>query len=60
MDAARANRRSCRRRLVVLTACTEIPLVLGRDGVDAIPLIDPMAVAAERAINVALGRDVLP
>ena len=45
---------------VVLTACTEIPLVLGRDGVDAIPLIDPMAVAAERTIDVALGRDVLP
>ena len=45
---------------VVLTACTEIPLVLGRDRVDAIPLIDPMAVAAERAIDVALGRHVLP
>ena len=45
---------------VVLTACTEIPLVLGRDLVDDIPLIDPMAVAAERAIDIALGREALP
>ena len=45
---------------IVLTACTEIPLVLGRDRVDGIPLVDPMAVAAERAIDVALGRDALP
>jgi aspartate racemase len=45
---------------VVLTACTEIPLVVGRDAVDAIPLLDPMAVAAERAIAIALGRRRLP
>jgi aspartate racemase len=45
---------------LVLTACTEIPLVLGRDRVDSIPLIDPMAVAAERSITIALGREPLP
>jgi len=45
---------------IVLTACTEIPLALGRDAVDAIPLLDPMAVAAEEAIEIALGRRPLP
>lgn len=45
---------------IVLTACTEIPLVLGRDTVDDIPLLDPMAVAAEAAIDIALGRRPLP
>lgn len=45
---------------VVLTACTEIPLVLGREDVDGVPLIDPMEVAADRAIELALGRAPLP
>lgn len=45
---------------IVLTACTEIPLVLGRGLVDEIPLLDPMAVAAEAAIDTALGRRPLP
>ncbi len=45
---------------VILTACTEIPLVLGRERVDDIPLLDPMAVAAERAIEIALGHRELP
>jgi aspartate racemase len=45
---------------VVLTACTEIPLVLGRDSLGSIPLLDPMAVAAEEAIEIALGRRPLP
>ena len=45
---------------IVLTACTEIPLVLGRERVDSIPLLDPMAVAAERAVEIALGRRPLP
>jgi aspartate racemase len=45
---------------IVLTACTEIPLVLGRDSVGGIPLLDPMAVAAERAIDIALGNQPLP
>jgi aspartate racemase len=45
---------------VVLTACTEIPLVLGRESVGEIPLLDPMAVAAEEAVEIALGRKPLP
>lgn len=45
---------------IVLTACTEIPLVLGRERVGDIPLLDPMAVAAEAAIEIALGRRPLP
>jgi len=45
---------------IVLTACTEIPLVLGRDAVGEIPLLDPMAVAAEEAVAIALGRKPLP
>ena len=45
---------------LVLTACTEIPLVLGRESVGEIPLLDPMAVAAEEAVEIALGRNPLP
>ncbi len=45
---------------IVLTACTEIPLVLGRDAVGEIPLLDPMAIAAEEAVAIALGRKPLP
>jgi len=45
---------------IVLTACTEIPLVLGRERVGDIPLLDPMAVAAETAVEIALGKRPLP
>lgn len=45
---------------LVLTACTEIPLVLGREHVDETPLLDPMAVAAGAAIEIALGTKPLP
>ncbi len=45
---------------VVLTACTEIPLAIGRQAIDGTPLIDPMAIAAERAIEIALGERELP
>ena len=45
---------------VVLTACTEIPLVLGREQARGVPLLDPMAVAAESAIAIALGQRDLP
>ncbi len=34
--------------------------LLGRGSVDAIPLLDPMAVAAEESVAVALGRRPLP
>jgi aspartate racemase len=45
---------------LVLTACTEIPLVLGRERVGSIPLLDPMAAAAMVAIEIALGTRPLP
>jgi aspartate racemase len=45
---------------LVLTACTEIPLVLGRERVGETPLLDPMEVAAEEAVAIALGRKPLP
>lgn len=45
---------------LVLAACTEIPLVLGHDSSDGVPLLDPMEVAAETSIEIALGRKPLP
>jgi aspartate racemase len=45
---------------IVLTACTEIPLVLDPEAAGDIFLLDPMAVAAERAIDIALGERPLP
>ena len=45
---------------IVLTACTEIPLVLGCEAVENVPLLDPMMVVAERAIDIALGKTPLP
>jgi aspartate racemase len=44
---------------LVLTACTEIPLVLGRKRVGT-SLLDAMEVAAEEAVAIALGRKPLP
>ena len=44
---------------LVIMACTEIPLALGRDPVDGIPVIDPMEVAADACVAIAAGkRDV--
>jgi aspartate racemase len=45
---------------LVLTACTEIPLVLSSNGAGEIPLLDPMEVAAEESVAIALGRKPLP
>ncbi len=48
---------------LVLTACTEIPLVLSRNGsgpLCEVPLLDPMEVAAEEAVEIALGEKPLP
>jgi aspartate racemase len=64
-DLAEPMREAARRlkdagAALVLTACTEIPLVLGRESVGEIPLLDPMAVAAEEAVEIALGRKPLP
>lgn len=44
----------------VVTACTEIPLALGRDPIDGTPLIDPLDVTARAAIAIACGRRPLP
>lgn len=41
---------------LVIMACTEIPLALGRDPVDGIPVIDPMEVAADACVAIAAGR----
>lgn len=45
---------------MVICGCTEIPLVLRSKSVDETGLIDPMHLAAERAVSIALGRSALP
>lgn len=45
---------------LVLAGCTEIPLVLGREPVDGVLLLDPMQVAADAAVAIAAGRRRLP
>ena len=41
---------------LVIMACTEIPLALGRDPIDGIPVIDPMEVAADACVAIAAGK----
>ncbi len=41
---------------LVLTACTEIPLAIGRTDADGIPLLDPMEVAARACVDIATGK----
>jgi len=61
-DDARSRLRQAVRLLgkagasMVVTACTEIPLALGREPVEGIPLLDPMKVAACASIAIAAGR----
>ncbi len=45
---------------IVLTACTEIPLAVGRESADEVPLLDPMEVAARAAVEIAIGKRPLP
>lgn len=45
---------------LVVCGCTEIPLALGRGSVDGTPLVDPMAVIADRAVAIAYGDAPLP
>jgi aspartate racemase len=45
---------------IVLTACTEIPLAIGRESADGVPLLDPMEVAARACVDIALGKRPLP
>ena len=45
---------------LVVLGCSEIPLALGREPVDGVPLVDPMETAAEAAIAIAAGDRPLP
>jgi aspartate racemase len=45
---------------VVILGCTEIPVVLTAPEIDGIPLLDPLAVCAEAAIDIAAGTRALP
>jgi aspartate racemase len=45
---------------IVVLACTEIPLSLGRDRLDGVPLIDPLEIAADVALGIASGAQDLP
>jgi aspartate racemase len=45
---------------LVLTACTEIPLAIGREKAEDVPLLDPMEVAARAAVEIAIGKRDLP
>ncbi len=44
----------------VVMGCTEIPLALGHEPVDGVPLVDPMRTAARAAVEIARGRRELP
>lgn len=44
----------------VITGCTEIPLALGREPVDGIPLLDPLDITARAAVRIARGEIPLP
>jgi len=44
----------------VINGCTEIPLALGREPVEGIPLLDPMDLAARTAVRIARGELPLP
>jgi len=44
----------------VVTGCTEIALVLGREPVDGTPLLDPLDLAAHTAVSIARGEQPLP
>lgn len=44
----------------VVTGCTEIPLALGREQVDGVPLLDPIDLAARTAVRIARGELPLP
>jgi aspartate racemase len=44
----------------VITGCTEIPLALGREPVDGVPLLDPLEITACAAVRIACGEVPLP
>lgn len=45
---------------LVISGCTEIPLALGREPVEGIPLLDPLDVAARACVYIAVGKRGLP
>ena len=45
---------------LVISACTEIPLALPCASVEGVPLLNPMKVAAEACVEIALGERPLP
>jgi aspartate racemase len=58
--AAAARRLAGEGAVCVITGCTEIPLALGREPVDGIPLLDPLDLAARTAVRIARGELPLP
>lgn len=44
----------------VVLGCTEIPLALGREPLDGVPLLDPMDIAARAAVRIARHEIPLP
>lgn len=44
----------------IVTGCTEVPIALGRDSIDGIPLLDPLDLAARTAVRIARGELPLP
>jgi len=44
----------------VIMGCTEIPLALGRERVDGVPLLDPLDIAARAALRIACYESPLP
>jgi aspartate racemase len=45
---------------LVILGCTEIPAVLTQPELDKVPLVDPLAVTAEAAVDIAAGARPLP
>jgi aspartate racemase len=58
--AAAVHRLADAGAVCVITGCTEIPLALGREPVDGIPLLDPLDLAARTAVRIARGELPLP
>ena len=44
----------------VVSGCTELPLVLGRDSIEGLPLLDPIDLGARAAVRIARGELPLP
>lgn len=58
--AAAVSRLAAAGATCVILGCTEIPLALGREPVDGVPLLDPLDLAARAAVRIAHGELPLP